>query len=310
MFPAGIGCDHGSLHPDDTIIEQIEQIKNSDYVLAYFNRTELYGTLTELFIASKFQKKIIIILKEELILCPTINEAGDSITDVYKKVTKTRHGCGCMISSGQPDADGWINPATRSDYWYPIKLFEMMGKPQPYKTEIYGTAYNFITTETQIFTISEWDEIYIQEIMKKVFDEKVNEEDVQSFEKDLIESEFKNDFVSKTNISEKTILTYKRNKKLSKEIKQIYSNKCQICGFTFKKISGENYSETHHLISLGKDGSDELKNLVCVCPNCHKKLHYAKTELGKFSENILKIKINEEQKEIKYKMEHFKLIFS
>lgn len=89
----------------------------------------------------------------------------------------------------------------------------------------------------------------------------------------------------------KTIVYFKRNKEIVRDLKKLYNNKCQICDFTFKKDNGENYSETHHVIPLGQNGSDDIKNLIVVCPNCHRQLHYAKNK----------------KYDITYKEEHYKL---
>jgi 5-methylcytosine-specific restriction protein A len=40
--------------------------------------------------------------------------------------------------------------------------------------------------------------------------------------------------------------------------------------------SGGFYTEGHHLIPLGEAGSDDLGNVVILCPLCHKKLHYSR----------------------------------
>ena len=40
-------------------------------------------------------------------------------------------------------------------------------------------------------------------------------------------------------------------------------------------MSGVPYCETHHLIPLGLDGFDEARNLIVLCADCHRYLHYA-----------------------------------
>jgi len=118
-------------------------------------------------------------------------------------------------------------------------------------------------------------------------------EEKNSFIKTLSPQE-KEDFddISKREPMSKVITFFKRNKKIVNELKKIYNNQCQICGFTFKKDNGENYSESHHLIPLKDNGIDDIKNLIIVCPNCHKKLHYA----------------TKENYEIKYKKEHYEIL--
>lgn len=122
---------------------------------------------------------------------------------------------------------------------------------------------------------------------------KISNEEKNKFIKTLT-SQDKEDFdeLSKREPMYKVITYFKRNQKIVKKLKKLYNNKCQICEFTFKKDNGENYSETHHLIPLTNKGADDIKNLIVVCPNCHKKLNYAKKE----------------KYDIKYNEEHYKIL--
>ena len=52
---------------------------------------------------------------------------------------------------------------------------------------------------------------------------------------------------------------------------------------TFLKENGQVYMEGHHLIPLGKQAIYQLKldkkpNIVCLCPNCHAKIHHGRKE--------------------------------
>jgi 5-methylcytosine-specific restriction protein A len=49
------------------------------------------------------------------------------------------------------------------------------------------------------------------------------------------------------------------------------------------KNSGKQYMEAHHLVPMSKQGSFEFdidvpENILCVCPNCHRKIHLAEDE--------------------------------
>ncbi len=55
-------------------------------------------------------------------------------------------------------------------------------------------------------------------------------------------------------------------------VKERDNNKCKACGFTFKKMDGENYVEVAHINPLSEGGPDNPENMVALCPNCHKKL--------------------------------------
>ncbi|WP_416445225.1 YDG/SRA domain-containing protein [Leeuwenhoekiella sp. A16] len=70
-----------------------------------------------------------------------------------------------------------------------------------------------------------------------------------------------------------------RDTKLSKEIKNLYQNSCQICNITLETSSGP-YSEAAHIKPLGvpHNGPDSLSNLLCLCPN-----HHVMFDFGGFS---------------------------
>ena len=52
---------------------------------------------------------------------------------------------------------------------------------------------------------------------------------------------------------------------------------CESCNESapFTKPDGDFYLEVHHLRRLADGGSDTITNAVAVCPNCHRRLHYA-----------------------------------
>ncbi len=52
---------------------------------------------------------------------------------------------------------------------------------------------------------------------------------------------------------------------------------CESCNepAPFTKPDGDFYLEVHHLRQLADNGSDTITNAVAVCPNCHRRLHYA-----------------------------------
>jgi 5-methylcytosine-specific restriction protein A len=68
-----------------------------------------------------------------------------------------------------------------------------------------------------------------------------------------------------------------RNSRLVRNLKNLYGGRCQISGeqFTFVKRNGEFYSEVHHLIPLGENGSDSYANAIVVSPLIHRMLHQA-----------------------------------
>lgn len=48
---------------------------------------------------------------------------------------------------------------------------------------------------------------------------------------------------------------------------------CQLCGqeAPFKTPDGIPYLEVHHLVPVSEGGSNDVGNLVALCPNCHRK---------------------------------------
>lgn len=62
----------------------------------------------------------------------------------------------------------------------------------------------------------------------------------------------------------------KRNQVIVKELKELYENKCQVCGQTIDLGNEIKYSEVHHIQPLGCDGVDDKCNMIVLCPNHHK----------------------------------------
>lgn len=70
---------------------------------------------------------------------------------------------------------------------------------------------------------------------------------------------------------------YERDHKLVDLAKQRADYRCEVEGCTvelFTKPCGQRYVEVHHLIMMAEGGPDTLENVVCVCANHHRELHY------------------------------------
>ena len=53
-----------------------------------------------------------------------------------------------------------------------------------------------------------------------------------------------------------------------KSLYKLFENTpCEICGWD--KTS----RDLHHIIEVSNGGTNELTNLICVCPNCHRMIH-------------------------------------
>jgi len=69
---------------------------------------------------------------------------------------------------------------------------------------------------------------------------------------------------------------YKRHNYLMVQIKRYREFKCQFCNTTILKRNGEYYIEACHIKAKAEGGKDRLKNILVLCPNCHKLFDYAK----------------------------------
>jgi len=50
---------------------------------------------------------------------------------------------------------------------------------------------------------------------------------------------------------------------------------CKIAAPFARRSDGTPYLEVHHSTPLAKGGLDEVENAIALCPNCHRKVHYA-----------------------------------
>ncbi len=144
----------------------------------------------------------------------------------------------------------------------------------------------------------------------------VNKESIS--DKDLIDAEkLGNDLAGITILNEiyKKINIQKKDKlvkaiergKIANEIKKYAGYKCQICEvigntpYTFKKKNGEYYIETHHIIPVSdiENSSLSVENLICVCPNHHRQLHYGNVDIILNSELYIKYLIDNKEVTIK-----------
>jgi len=66
-----------------------------------------------------------------------------------------------------------------------------------------------------------------------------------------------------------------RDTKLSKLLKALHDNQCQICNERIS-LGGYDYAEAHHIRPLGSphDGPDTFENLLILCPNHHVEFDY------------------------------------
>ncbi len=114
-----------------------------------------------------------------------------------------------------------------------------------------------------------------------------------------------NDILNEKNILENKVLISASNSRVPRLIKQSQGNntyqtdpnlkykvfrdnsyECEInpSHKTFKKENGIIYMEGHHLIPMKaqkdfEENIDRIENIVCICPNCHRKVHHGNKDV-------------------------------
>jgi len=68
---------------------------------------------------------------------------------------------------------------------------------------------------------------------------------------------------------------YERNRKLVRDLQNLYKGRCQVTGHDSPVLYGVPTAEAHHVVYRSRGGLDEFENLVLVCPNLHAALHAA-----------------------------------
>ena len=60
----------------------------------------------------------------------------------------------------------------------------------------------------------------------------------------------------------------KEAKKLRKGVVR-EGSACEVCGYSFSPIL-----QIHHIVPIALGGNNSKDNIACLCPNCHKEIHY------------------------------------
>jgi len=206
--------------------------------------------------------------------------------DRYKKEHRYYYGFG-VIGSVEPDSIG--------DHFF-AEIIE--GTSFPKKVSIYRANNEGFIENPGYEQIRKKPTPSWQNSIRKISDEAFSEilrlaniavnieEEISLFEKgtDALS------VLKKLNDLYKDLLQKERAKKIQNHIdrgttvtnalKSLLGSQCQICGWSgFTKKSGEKFIEAHHILQLSerKGGSLCTENIILVCPNCHKEIHYGKT---------------------------------
>lgn len=81
---------------------------------------------------------------------------------------------------------------------------------------------------------------------------------------------------------ETTVYRILRDTPLARKLKELHSDKCQLCGETINISNNKNYSEAHHIKPLGGEhkGLDVRENIIILCPSDHVKCDYGAIQLS------------------------------
>ena len=127
--------------------------------------------------------------------------------------------------------------------------------------------------------------------------EEVIKEDTEKEEKEIkkMSSSKLADLAVNTDSEPKSIKVvseqYTRDLKVKQYTLRRAKGKCDLCDQEAPFVTSKNepYLESHHVITLAEGGKDSIVNTVALCPNCHKKMHYAKDtkkDLNKLKEKL------------------------
>lgn len=183
----------------------------------------------------------------------------------------------------------------------PVHVFETLPSTTPQKYKYHGEWY-----------VTQFREIYVEEEKRKQLRFSISARPIMDTKKgvrdvsvnptvDPDESSVDTD-EPPIRVQAKTIRIIRDTKK-SRELKEFYNHKCQVCSKQLYKAEDSFYSEAHHLRPLGGDhkGLDSKKNMLVLCPN-----HHALFDYGVIAVDLddMKIKhINPKAEENRFELE-------
>ncbi len=129
-----------------------------------------------------------------------------------------------------------------------------------------------------------------QESLSKKIIKNTLPKDESKIENSLLAKIKKNKKAKKSTKITTTKTTYRSDSLLKEQIKTLYAYKCQICctqikktgwkpSFSIKKQYDFLSADIHHIIALNLGGNNDSSNMICVCPNCHRRLHSGEYDL-------------------------------
>jgi 5-methylcytosine-specific restriction enzyme A len=136
-----------------------------------------------------------------------------------------------------------------------------------------------------------------ERLLEDDFYEVVGESDADTT-KGIMELELK--MAKQTPEIKQRISNYIERGSIANKVKSIADYKCLVCEamgqnpYSFKKPNGNYYIETHHVepVSTLKKGVLSINNLIAVCANHHRQLHYGNTQVLEHTLTNFKFSVN------------------
>ena len=181
--------------------------------------------------------------------------------------------------------------------------FEAIMKNQQFNKEKYPNHYDIVQvrySKNNPFA-KKLQKMYDGDINKKSLIVRFNEEfsidiypyDEMSNEKLFTKEEKQSEQVYESTINNKTsdikarivrkkVFVNQRiyDRRICNQLKRLYNNKCQICGFDPYKEINEHVSEAHHIEYFTKSCNNNANNILILCPNHHRIIHKANPEFS------------------------------
>ncbi|MGH9876936.1 MAG: HNH endonuclease [Nitrososphaera sp.] len=140
------------------------------------------------------------------------------------------------------------------------------------------------------FTGKPYGDMFEELKKQQVAEEQVQEDRLSGFSREEREKQMEryrgNDDLSDDKPAIRaTVAVYQRDANLSALKKTEAGFLCQVCKQpTFESDNGKNFVETHHVLPRGMKGSDDPRNIIVVCPNCHSKFDFGseKVKIGAY----------------------------
>lgn len=168
--------------------------------------------------------------------------------------------------------------------YFDYKISDFAEHYSDYKDFLYGIKKNqFVDIMQEVQLKLANQEIYIYADAEQTYD-------IERIDKTYTINELENCIEKESQQTSKAIINRKRNTKLIKLMKAFYTYKfasestklvkCDCCSKeTFMTYNAAPYLEFHHIIPFGENGPDHMLNLIGICPECHRKLHFADLSL-------------------------------